>query len=80
MMGRFGKNLINFEPNTDNDYKVYFTTNVNGSVHQIENTDARTFEDVKVFAGDDFFPSANATYRNLRWESYNTGKNVFGRN
>ena len=49
-------------------WKVYFTVNINGAeVLRTENTDPRRFEAVKVFAGDDFYSAADATYRNLNW-------------
>ena len=35
------------------------------------NTLARSFQDVKVFAGDKFGPAADANYKNLNWA---TGK------
>ena len=28
-----------------------------------------TFHDVRVFAGDDFYPPAHASYKNLVWEN-----------
>ena len=34
-------------------------------VHRVENVDARAFKDVRVFAGDSFYPPANGSYRNL---------------
>ena len=35
----------------------------------MENKDPRAFKDVTVFAGDKFFPAADATYKNLIWEN-----------
>ena len=35
----------------------------------MENKDPRTFQNVKVFAGNNFFPAADVTYRNLVWEN-----------
>ena len=37
-------------------------------IHTVENSDVRVFNDVKVLAGDDFYPKADATYKNLVWE------------
>ena len=37
-----------------------------------ENTDARAFKDVKVFAGDNFYEPADGSYSNLIWESLGT--------
>ena len=50
-----------------------YTINLNGAeVHSVVNSDARVFKDVKLFAGDNFFPPADASYKNLIWE--NLGK------
>ena len=38
-------------------------------IRNVENTNPLSFEDVKVFAGDNFFPASDASYRNLIWES-----------
>ena len=38
------------------------------TIHSVDNSDVRVFNDVKVLAGDDFAPEADATYRNLVWE------------
>ena len=37
----------------------------------MENTDPKTFQDVRIFAGDNFYVASDASYRNLIWE--NTG-------
>ena len=34
-----------------------------------EKTENLTFDDVKVFAGDNFYPAADASYKNLIWEN-----------
>jgi len=38
-------------------------------VNDIKNSNPRTFSNVKVFAGDNFYPAADASYKNLVWES-----------
>ena len=38
------------------------------TIHSVDNSDVRVFNDVKVLAGDDFYPEADATYKNLGWE------------
>ena len=38
-------------------------------VHNIENTNPKTFTNVRVFAGDKK-PAADASYRNLLWENF----------
>ena len=35
----------------------------------MENEDPKIFQDVKVFAGNNFMPAADVTYRNLVWEN-----------
>ena len=51
--------------------KVYMTININGiKIFSGENTDARSFHDVKVFAGDNFYNPTNGTYRNFIWKNY----------
>ena len=42
-----------------------------------ENSDPRTFENVKVFAGDNFFDPADAIYKNLEYERRPEGKLFF---
>ena len=43
---------------------------INGEkVHSVENKDARSFKNVKVFAGDNFYTPADASYKNLVWEN-----------
>ena len=43
-------------------------------MRKVENTNPQSFEDVKVFAGDNFYPASDATYKNLVWESNANGK------
>ena len=35
----------------------------------MENKNPRKFQDVKVFAGDNFYPAADASYRHLVWDT-----------
>ena len=39
-------------------------------VYNEENTDPRTFDKVKVFAGDNFQDSVDASYSNLLWTNF----------
>ena len=49
---------------------MYYSISVDGKqIHRVENKDPRNFNDVKVFAGDNFFIAADANYRNLIWEN-----------
>ena len=44
--------------------------NIDGKqIHKVENKDPRTFKDVKVFAGDNFHSSPDASFKNLVWEN-----------
>ena len=55
------------------DGKVLYIINMNGEqVHSVENTNAKSFRNVKVFAGDEFHPPAVGTYKNFIWD--NIGK------
>ena len=38
-------------------------------VYKVKNSDPRTFDNVKVYAGDRFHPEADADYMNLEWEN-----------
>ena len=38
-------------------------------VYKVKNSDPRTFDNVKVYAGDRFHLPANADYMNLAWET-----------
>ena len=44
--------------------------------HKVENKDPRTFKDVKVFAGDNFYIASDASYKNLVWENGKEDLNV----
>ena len=51
-------------------WQVLYLVYINGNeVHQAENTDARTFKDVRLFASADVRPPAKARYRNLVWST-----------
>ena len=39
----------------------------------VENRDPRTFENVQIFAGDNFYNPASATYKNLKYENLPKG-------
>ena len=36
---------------------------------KVENKNPQSYEDVKVFAGDDYYSAPAASYKNLIWES-----------
>ena len=51
--------------------QVYYTVTINGAeVESVENTEPKTVTNVRVFAGDKFKPAADASYRNLVWETF----------
>ena len=47
------------------------------TIHSVDNSDARVFNDVRVLAGDDFAPEADATYKNLVWENLQSKHLIF---
>ena len=58
-------------PNSPDIYdgKVYYTIRLDGeALHLVVNTDPRSFENVKLFAGDTFYAPADANYKGLTWE------------
>ena len=44
------------------------------------NNNPRTVDDVKVFASDNFFPPADASYKNLVWENFGVPSRTVKRN
>ena len=58
-----------------NYFQLIYKVNINGvEIRNAENTNPQSFEDVKVFMGDNFHTATDATYNNLMWE--NIGKQV----
>ena len=57
---------------------MFFTVTIDGrEVHNVENTNPKTFTDVRVFAGDNFKPAADASYRNFdAGPNFHIGSNV----
>ena len=50
--------------------QVYFTVKIDGiKIRSVENKDPRTFKNVQIFAGDNFYNPAGATYKNLEYEN-----------
>ena len=61
-------NLINFT-----NFQAYYIVTIDGKlIHKILISKIRTFNGVKVFAGDNLWPAADASYRNLLWENLPT--------
>ena len=59
-------------------FQVTFFVNIDGSpVFSVENTDPREFDNVKVFAADNFHHAANASYRNFVWKKLPGKTNAF---
>ena len=55
--------------------QIYYIITIDGrEVHRVENTDPRMFQDVKVFASDNFHPAADVQYKNLVWKNFNPDK------
>ena len=56
--------------------QVYFTVIIDGKeVHSVENPSPETFTNIRVFAGDNLKPAADASYRNLLWENFHVDDN-----
>ena len=54
-----------------------YTVSLDGQqIHTAENTDPRTFENVKVFTGDNFEQPTNAKYKNLVYENIPVGGRI----
>jgi len=50
--------------------QYYYTIKIDGTEEvNVVNSRPLAFQDVKVFAGDNFFPAADADYKNLIWET-----------
>ena len=50
--------------------KVFYIIMVNAEeIHSVVNTYPKYYDNVKVFAGNNFHPPANGSYRNLIWEN-----------
>ena len=51
-------------------FQVFFLVKIDGQeINRQENYDPRSFEDVRVYAGDSFNDPANARYKNLHYEN-----------
>ena len=50
--------------------EYHYTVSIDGKlIRSFPITKPRTFNDMKVFAGDNFDPAADASYKNLVWEN-----------
>ena len=63
--------LLNIQPIQQTTFEqVYYSVSIDGEeVMSVENSDARAFEEVEVFAGDNFYPPTDGSYRNLTWQT-----------
>jgi len=62
----------------EKDGQVFYTVKIDGDIiKSVENTDARAFKDVQVFAGDNFYPPTDGSYTNLIWGSCPSGWSEF---
>ena len=48
-------------------------------INRLENFDPRSFEDVRVYAGDSFNDPANARYKNLQYENIEEDQVTIGK-
>ena len=52
------------------NFKAYYSVTIDGKlIHNVLQQNLQTFDEVKVFAGDNFYPASDASYRNLFWEN-----------
>ena len=57
-------------PSDFNNQGYYYTLTIDGKlISSFPLLNPKTFNDVKVLAGDDFNPAANASFKNLVWEN-----------
>ena len=63
--------LLNIQPIQQTTFEqVYYSVSIDGEeVMRVENSDARAFEEVEVFAGDNFYLPTDGSYRNLTWQT-----------
>ena len=62
-------------------HQVTYNITIDGVlVHSVYNNNPRTVDDVKVFASDNFFPPADASYKNLVWENFGVPSMTVKRN
>ena len=70
-----GKGIISYymsytAPFLRDSLQVIYSVLMDGEeIHSVENKNPRSFENVKVFAGDDFRDPVDGGYRNLVWEN-----------
>ena len=52
-------------------YQVFYKVSVDGKqIQSVEIKAPKSYKNVKVFAGDNFHPEADASYKNLIWENF----------
>ena len=51
----------------------------NEEINRLENNDPRSFENVRIFAGDSFNDPANARFKNLKYENIEENPTTIGR-
>ena len=61
-------------------FQVFFLVKIDGQeINRLENFDPRSFEDVRVYAGDSFNDPANARYKNLQYENIEEDQVTIGK-
>ena len=62
---------LNLDNNEHFFNQVLYKVIVDGiKIQSVEIKAPKSYKDVKVFAGDDFYPEADASYKNLIWETF----------
>ena len=50
----------------------------NEEINRLENNDPKSFENVKIYAGDSFNDPANARFKNLKYENIEENPSTIG--
>ena len=59
--------------NNKSFYQVFYKVSVDGQqIQSVEIEAPKSYKNVKVFAGDNFYPGADASYKNLIWETFDS--------
>ena len=59
-------------------FQLIYKVNINGiEIRKVENTNPKSFKDVKLFVGDNFYKATDASYKNLIWENIGGGEQKY---
>ena len=67
-------------PYTRYFYQIFFIVKINKEeIKRLENNDPRSFENVRIYAGDSFYDPANARFKNLKYENIKENPKTIGK-